>query len=214
MTWQQQMTNAEKALQQGDLNASEYLYWEALRLAEPFGPASAQLTETAQKLTDVLLRQSKFQDAEDLLLRLAQSLGDGTPSLNTASTLLKLAEVYYATTRYERAEPFGLNALSIYESIYGSNHPETARISGNVAYIFHAQGKYEKAEELYKRAIMTKSRQSKMDREALNVMESYATLLKVTHREEEATHMLRCVQGLSSGNWEVYRAEPEKEQLT
>jgi hypothetical protein len=84
-------------------------------------------------------------------------------------------------------------------------------VAGNVAYVFHAQQKYQQAEELYKRAIAFKSKQSKYDSEAMNLMNSYAALLRTTHREQEAEHLLRCVQGLQSGNWDVY--QPQNEPL-
>jgi tetratricopeptide (TPR) repeat protein len=216
MSWQQQINSAHQALEQGNLQAAEFLLWDALKQAEQFGPGSNQLTETAQNLSDVLLRQAKYKDAEDLLLRLAEVLGSagGSNGLNSANTLLKLAELYYAQGMFSRAEPFAVNALRSYESIYGEKHEETARVSGNVAYIFHAQEKLAQAEEHYKRAIAIKTKNSKYDQEALNVLQSYATLLRSSHRGQEADHLLRCVEGLVSGNWEVYRPEPEQDQLT
>lgn len=208
------MAAADKAVQQGNLPVAEYLLWEALKLAEYFGPESAQVMDTAQRLGDILLRQSKFQDAEDLLLRLAQMLGSATGSgaAANAETLLKLAELYYAQGKYEQAEPFGLRALRTYETMYGNGHIKTCRIAGNVAYIFHAQNKTREAEELYKRAISAKTKDGRFDAESLNIIRSYSSLLISMHREEEASHMMRCVEGLESGNWQVY--QDESEQLT
>jgi tetratricopeptide (TPR) repeat protein len=210
MNWQQQMQSADKAIQQGNLPTAEYLLWEALKLAEGFGPQSSQVTDTAARLGDVLMRQAKYPEAEDLLLRLAEMLGNslGPMSVTTAATLLKIAELYYAQTKYSTAEPFAVRALGSYESIYGKDHEETARIAGNVAYIFHAQGKFVEAEDLYKRALYSKTKKNKYDRESLSVLRSYATLLEATHRAEEAKHLLRCAEGLESGNWQVYNAEP------
>lgn len=212
MSWQQQMKSVDKAMHQGNLQAAEYLLWDALKMAEQFGPQSSHLTETAQRLGDVLLRQSKFKDAEDLLLRLAQMQGGETvnAAVNTAETLLKLAELYYAQGKYSQAEPFGMRALRCYESTYGESHVQTCRVAGNVAYIFHAQDKGREAEELYKRAIAAKTKLGKYDAEALNVIRSYSALLISMHREEEAKHMMRCVEGLESGSWKVYQGEGEK----
>ncbi|HEY9713091.1 MAG TPA: tetratricopeptide repeat protein [Chroococcales cyanobacterium] len=212
MNWQQQMSAADNALAQGNLPVAEYLFWQALKLAESFGPYSAQMTETAERLSDVLVRQSKFAEAEDLLLRLAevvnsgqmQNRSGGSAKQRSANTMLKLAEVLYAQGKYDRAEPFGLSALKAYEANFGAHHPETARVAGNVAYIYHASGKVHDAESLYQRALAVKSKGPSYDAEAMNLMQSYASLLRAMHRDDEAEHLMRCVQGLQSGNWTVY----------
>lgn len=211
MSWQQHMQSADTAAAQGNLPAAEHFYWEALQSAEQFGGESAEVAETAGRLGDVLVRQSKYSDAEDLLLRLAQvtSRPAGPGNIGNANTLLKLAEIYYSQGKYDKAEPFGLTALRSYEIAHGASHSETTRIAGNVAYIFHAQSKFAQAEELYKRAIASKTKGNKYDAEATNLMRSYASLLEATHREGEAEHMMRCVQGLESGNWAVLPSESE-----
>jgi len=211
MNWQTQMNSADSAVAQGNLPVAEYLYWEALKLAEAFGANSPQLVDTAERLGNVLLRQSKFDEAEDLLLRLAEIVGSNRamPATRSANTLLKLAEVYYSQGKYDRAEPFAMRALQSYEQSLGVHHPETVRVSGNVAYVFHALQKYPQAEELYQRAIALKTKSNKYDSEAMNLMSSYASLLRELHRDGEAEHILRCIQGLQSGNWEVLPPQPE-----
>lgn len=211
MSWQQQMQSVDKAVQQGNLPTAEYLLWEALRLAEQFGGESPQMKDTAGRLGDVLVRQNKFAEAEDLLLRLAQMLSQPAKSgdVGNANTLLKLAEIYYAQGKYDKAEPFAVSALRSYEIAFGGGNDETSRIAGNVAYVFHAQSKFAQAEALYKRAIASKTKGNKYDAEATNLMRSYASLLEATHREGEAEHLLRCVQGMQSGNWAVLPSEAE-----
>lgn len=196
MSWKQQLVSAEKAVQQGNFAAAEYMLWEGLKQAEQFGANSPQVLEITECLADVLLQQSKCNEAEDVLLRLAElkTQTQGPTSASTAQTLLKLAELYYSQAKYSRAEPFASNALRVYESIYGKDHAKTAHVAGNIAYIYHAQEKYTQAEELYKRSIAAKTKLLGSNHpEVLDLLKSYATLLEMTHRREEAEHLMRCV---------------------
>ncbi len=212
MNWQTQMKSADTAVAQGNLPVAEYLYWDALKLAESFGANSSQLLDTAERLGNVLLRQSKFSEAEDLLLRLGR--GCGEQFLHAANQMRKHSAqtgrglLLSRQIRSGRA-PLPCVHCKSYEQSFGASHPETARVSGNVAYVFHALQKYPQAEELYQRAIALKTKSSKYDSEAMNLMNSYAQLLRDQHRDGEAEHILRCVQGLQSGNWEVLPPQPE-----
>ena len=59
----------------------------------------------------------------------------------------------YAQGRYEEAFPFAKQALKLGEQKFGPDHPNTATFLNNLAALYRAQGKYAKAEPLYKRSL-------------------------------------------------------------
>jgi len=202
VTWQQQMKLAEKAFEKGEFVIAENCLWEALKDAELFGSTSIQMVETAERLAEAMIAQHKTQDAEDLLLRLAelktQALGPNSRSM--ADTLMKLAELYYGLAKYSQAEPFALRSLRIYESIYGREHEESAKIGANVAFIFHAAGKFPQAEEIYKRLLDFRKTlpHAENDPEIPILLRSYASLLQATDRNDEAEKMVQSADQLAS----------------
>ena len=202
MTWQHHMKMAEKALEKGEFVIAENCLWEALKEAELFGPTSPQMVETAEKLAEAMIALGKTQEAEDLLLRLAelktQALGPNSRSM--ADTLMKLAELYYSMAKYSQAEPFAMRALRIYETIFTRNHPESARIAANLAFIYHAGAKYPQAEEIYRRLLDYRKTlpDAARDPEIPVLLRSYASLLQATDRNDEADKMMASADQLAA----------------
>lgn len=92
------------------------------------------------------------------LKRLGRSLrireerfGENHPDV--ASSLQGLATPYYATGRYDKAEPLYKRSLRIREEQLGENHPHVARSLEGLANLYRAIGCYDEAELLYLRAI-------------------------------------------------------------
>ena len=57
----------------------------------------------------------------------------------------------------------------------------------NLARLYHAQGKYDQAEPLYKRALAIREKALRPDHpDVAAVLENYAALLKATNRPAEA----------------------------
>ena len=74
--------------------------------------------------------------------------------LQSIFTLLhNMAGVYQAQGEYEKALEYYGKALEIVESVFGSDHPNTATTYNNMAGVYQAQGEYGKALEYYGKAL-------------------------------------------------------------
>lgn len=196
MSWLTYMASADQAVRKGNFEVAEGHLWDALQAAEQYGSMSREIMQTGDKLADVLLQQSKFADAEDLLLRLAelktQAVGASAPE--TGQTMLQLGGLYYAQGKYSQAEPFALGALRVMEGAHGPDHAETAKVATNLAYIYHAQEKYAQAEQYYQRAISTKKTLPTEEQGDLpSLVSLLAGILEETGRQQEALSLMQSI---------------------
>lgn len=193
MAWKERLTAGKAALAKYDYENAEYQLWEALKDAEMFGGESMEMIETAETLARCLMDMTKYDDAEPLMLGLAdiQQRRFGGNSIRTATTLVLLAEMYYAKGEYAKAEPFAQSCLKIYEVNHGPQHEETVRLMSYMAYIFHAQQKFSQAEPFYEKAMAASVKtMGQNPKGALQIINGYAALLTSTHREEQANSLL------------------------
>ncbi|MCC6979519.1 MAG: tetratricopeptide repeat protein [Candidatus Melainabacteria bacterium] len=193
MAWNERVNAGRAALGKADYPNAEYQLWEALREAEVFGGESDQMIESAELLADCLMQMGKYDDAEQLMLGLAdiQSRRLGATNVRTARTLVMLAELYYAKGEFARAEPFAQSGLKCYESTLGPGNEETIRLTAYMAYIFHAQQKFAQAEPYYEKAMAASVKNMAENPEsAKQVIQGYAALLTATHREDQANNIL------------------------
>src|SRR5205807_1340998 len=80
-------------------------------------------------------------------------------TLDEASILLNNAGWYLKNLgQYREAEPFMQNALTIGETMYGRDHPNTTFLLHNLANLYRDQGKNEEAEALYQQALAIKEK--------------------------------------------------------
>jgi len=70
-----------------------------------------------------------------------------------ADSLNNLASVYEFQGQYEKAERFLLNAIEIYENIFGNNYPNLATSLNNIGLLYAKLNRYEEAEKSLNRAI-------------------------------------------------------------
>jgi tetratricopeptide (TPR) repeat protein len=95
------------------------------------------------------------QELRDLTLQFEGLLGrlkvNDSPEL--ATSLGRLAKLYYDQGRYSDAEPLFVRALSIREHQLGANHPNTAASLNNLANLYESIGRYSDAETLFVRAL-------------------------------------------------------------
>ncbi len=193
MAWTERLNAGRTALTKNDYANAEYQLWEALKEAEVFGGESDQMIESAEVLSHCLMQMQKFEDAEPLMLGLAdiQSRKLGPNHLRTAHTLVLLAELYYAKGEYARAEPFAQSGLKCFESTLGPSNDETIRLTAYMAYIFHAQQKFLQAEPYYEKAMSASIKTMAQNPQgAMQIISGYAALLSATHREEQANSLL------------------------
>jgi len=71
MGWTERLNAGRAALTKNDYANAEYQLWEALKEAEVFGGESEQMIESAEVLSHCLMQMQKFDDAEQLMLGLA-----------------------------------------------------------------------------------------------------------------------------------------------
>ena len=80
-------------------------------------------------------------------------------ALDEAAALLNNAGLYLKNRgQYREAEPLMQYALTIGETMYGRDHPNTYFLLNNLAILYYDQGKYEEAEPLYQRALAIKEK--------------------------------------------------------
>jgi tetratricopeptide (TPR) repeat protein len=91
---------------------------------------------------------------EGLLGRLKQ-----IDSPDMATSLGRLANLYYSQGRYGEAEPLYRRALAISEKQLGKNHPDVATSLSNLALLHKSQGRYGEAESLFQRALAIQEQQ-------------------------------------------------------
>ncbi len=143
-----QLTQAQAALAQGDPAAAEALFGKALDQGEAQATASNekaavaayQLGELAYERIDYKKAYAYYQEAA--------KLEPGNPTyLNMAG------ELAWEVGRYAEARPLLEKALQIREQALGPTHPHVATSLNNLALLYHTPGQYGKAEPLLQRSL-------------------------------------------------------------
>ena len=113
--------------------------------------ANAQEAQLVRKL-DNLVGKSRYAEAIPLAEEMTADSERkyGTSSTNVATSLDRLAILYYRTADYAKAEPLYQRSLKIREKQLGPEHPETATALNNLAAVYRAMGDYGKAESLFR----------------------------------------------------------------
>jgi tetratricopeptide (TPR) repeat protein len=96
-----------------------------------------------------------------------------------------LATLYQDQGRYTEAEPLFQRALTISEQTLGPEHPETAVMLYNLAFLY--QQRHEQAEGCYQRVLLIDEQvYGQHHPEVATDLEAYASLLREMNREQEA----------------------------
>jgi tetratricopeptide (TPR) repeat protein len=97
------------------------------------------------------------------------------------------AKLYHDQGRYEEAEPLYVSALTLWKQHQPKNR-KWATFMKNIADFYFEQGKYTEAEPLYQQALeICEQVLGPEDPDNTKILENYASLLRKTKREEEAT---------------------------
>jgi len=161
--------------------------------------------------------EGKYEFAEAtwmLALEEAEDFGENDRRL--AFTLEKLSECLWFLNRLDEALFYGSRSLRVYESVLGPDHHDVGAIAGNVARIYHLQGNYPEAEQLYRRALNIKtSTLGQQNPDVQQLLSSFADLLQTMGRPQEAAQLRTSAsmptkkQWKKTGTFAAYQ-KPEK----
>ena len=144
----------------------ELANWPKCERLLPHGLVCANLVQQYQiflpeaaRLLDLvgyyLYERARYQEAEVLKEQVVSIykhiLAPNHPDI--ASSMRKLATIYYMLGKYEEAEPLLKQALDIYEQQKEPEYLLIAQSLNLLALLYQVKGKYEEAEPLYKQAL-------------------------------------------------------------
>ncbi|MCK9232930.1 MAG: CHAT domain-containing protein [Syntrophales bacterium] len=157
----------------GRYGDAEALYLRAVdmqkSLRDESGEGEAALLSN---LAVLYMNLARYADAEPLLKRvLAMAEKKAEPDrlsqrmkismdgrrLEWGRRMLNLANLYFEMKRHEDAESLTMRALGIFQPILGEEHPEVARVKGDLGVLYSATGQYARAEKLLTEAINSAS---------------------------------------------------------
>jgi tetratricopeptide (TPR) repeat protein len=130
------------------------LYQRSLAIwIKELGPQPPDLVGSLSDLA--LLYEAQGKDADpEFLSQWASAILERAPDqedLDVAGCLMNLVALFQ--DQYEKAEPFYLRALVIWEKALGAEHPDLASRLKDLARRYDVQNQYKKAEPLYLRAL-------------------------------------------------------------
>lgn len=109
-------------MQQGRYEAAEARAWRALEIAGPESPAALG---AYARLPSILIRQSKFSEAEDLCLRALSLDRSVLDDMALATLQHAFAEVLKVRGRLEEADDCLRGVLELRKRMLGTSHPDT-----------------------------------------------------------------------------------------
>ncbi len=195
MSWQKKLAAADEAVRFGDLDLGFSLLSEALQEAKKYGSDSVGLAKVHEHLAMLEMLQKKPNQALINLQMTLKIKEANYPSnhIEIAKTLTKLCDIYGNMGDLKNTEPLLERLYLVHKSLYGEGHVETATTAHHLALLYHAVGKRDKAELLYKIALYTKTRCfGAENQQVAMILSDYATLLNELHRGEEADHLMAC----------------------
>lgn len=142
-----------KAMGAADYPAAEKYFRLALKEANAFPEGDARRDQAMRQLAQVLDRQFKYTEAEELLRQSLARVEQGNDQNNLAHGLTLLANHYRFREKFDQAEPLYKQALTIREKVNGPKAWETAQLMRDMADLNRDMGRADEAEAIYKQAI-------------------------------------------------------------
>ncbi|KAE8390429.1 hypothetical protein BDV23DRAFT_183530 [Aspergillus alliaceus] len=153
------------------------------------------------KMANCLCSDGRFNEAEGLLIDLAEIQREATGAINpsTLVSMSNLASTYWKQGRWKEAEQLHLQVMETRKLLLGPLHPSTLTSVANLASTYSKQARWSQAAELQVEVI--KARQSTLGAEHPNTLISVSNLASIYRsqgRYKEA-------EELETGVLEVYR---------
>ncbi len=116
-----------------------------------------QSWDDAMQAGDWALQQGEYREAEQIFtVAVHKAEKFGRQDRRMAVTLAHLAQTYSAQGKFVEAEPLYLEALKIYQDMYGENHLDVAAMLNNLGVLHRKHGQYADAQRLLTRALAIK----------------------------------------------------------
>ncbi len=179
--------------QQNRYELAADFYERALKLGEQaLGPDHPEVATDSVNLALVYQEQNRFSEAEAIYRRalpsLEKALGQNHPRV--AHCMTNLADLHRRQGRPEEAERLLVQSLAIFEKALGSDHFFVADSLFGLAQICLEQERFREAEGFFQRVLAIREKVNHPGHpELLEAVRDYATLLRATGREEEATSL-------------------------
>ena len=198
-SWETLNTAGMLAYKERNLLMAKTLFHQAI---ESIGDATEPDPRIATTLNNLGAIHEALGEYEQAELRYQHALTmietiQGPEHPDVAIGLNNLASLYFSQHAFAKAEPLWQRGLSISENLLGTNHPHLIRILVILGRTSQAQKKFDQAETYYIRAIRITEHSMGADHlRLIPLYERYATLLRHTHREDEADVVDRHVEAI------------------
>lgn len=135
----------------------------------------------------ILSKQKRWPEAEKAYeesIAICKNSKRALPPDLYATMLDNLGSVYSGSGQLEKAEQVRVDALSLFESSQGSNHPETIKAKQNLAFVYTLEGKLQDAAALLKSAIAGLNGIDSLRGLQARCMEDYVRVQKLISEKE------------------------------
>jgi tetratricopeptide (TPR) repeat protein len=150
--WQKRFSEGRQLRKVGRYAEAEKAQSLALAEAEKFGPEDRRLALSLNELAILHHSRGQLNEAE-LLYRRALAIGEKVSErLEVATLLSNLARLYFDLQKHDEVERLSKRALEISQP-FAPKHPEVANSLANLADVQVIQGRYARAEPLYRQAL-------------------------------------------------------------
>jgi tetratricopeptide (TPR) repeat protein len=188
---------AQKAVETGNYSQAETMWLRALYEANQFNARDSRLAFTLDNMASFYFSIGRFEQAEMFCTQALEQLKSifGQSHIRVANCMNNLAGILYNQKRYKDAEPYCVRVLVTYEGIYGPDHADVGMAANNLAMLYHSIGEFERAAELYQRAIHIRTRALGVDDPVvITLYQNYANLASqitlATAKKNQVPHMV------------------------
>jgi len=210
--WQPLFESAKVSYDKGDWQDAELKLTRALEAAITFGENDNRHCRTLEAMADTLLRQDKHQQAVPLFERVHKIKITvlGRKNATVAESANNLARCHYYGGNFAAAEKAAIECTNIYEDLMGPEDLTVATCLSNIGMLYRLIKRPADAENAYKRCLSIRTKKQGADHpDTIKLLQSYASLLRDMHREDEAEHLQACATGFVTGSWKVVEIATE-----
>lgn len=121
---------AERESDFGNIDAAEKLWLSALEEAEDLPMSDARLTVTLESLAEIYFGRNDYLKSAAVCRRICKIYEDalGQTHADVGTICCNLALIYYRWGRFDRAEKFYRQSISILVPVYGNEDPRMVKL--------------------------------------------------------------------------------------